>query len=302
MKLDKELISAIVGYISLSCWVIVFTPQIWKNFQEKTGKGLSVIFLWIWLIGDVFSIAGIIIEGLLPTMLYLGVYHALADILLIAQVYYYQKFNNREERDPLLPALSTGSGTFFPTISTISTIPTVPVIIQEDPDTITVLGSSSRIRNGLPLGRSTRHNRGDLSGRRRIIHGRDAEMNKAAVIVCAVPLSTFLSVMIIYNRGIAEYFGWLSAFLYIGARFPQILKNCTDKSVAGLSWLMFLFAITGNVTYCASILIKSLEKEYIISNLPWLVGAGGTLLFDIVIAIQFLMYDRGLPPVTPPIV
>lgn len=46
----------------------------------------------------------------------------------------------------------------------------------------------------------------------------------------------------------------------------------------------------GNATYGASILCHSVEKEYISTNLPWLIGSLGTMAEDAIIFVQFRMY------------
>jgi hypothetical protein len=46
----------------------------------------------------------------------------------------------------------------------------------------------------------------------------------------------------------------------------------------------------GNLTYGAGILFHSLEKEYLITNTPWLIGSLGTMVEDAIIFVQFRMY------------
>lgn len=41
------------------------------------------------------------------------------------------------------------------------------------------------------------------------------------------------------------------------------------------------------------ILFHSLEREYVIKNLPWLIGSLGTMVEDVTIFIQFKMYAGG---------
>ena len=41
------------------------------------------------------------------------------------------------------------------------------------------------------------------------------------------------------------------------------------------------------------ILFHSLEREYIIKNLPWLIGSLGTVAEDIMIFVQFKLYVDG---------
>lgn len=83
--------------ISIACWVVVFSPQIIENFRRQSADGLSLVFLIIWLAGDVFNILGAVLQGVLPTMIILAVYYTLADIVLLGQCFYYRGFNIREE-------------------------------------------------------------------------------------------------------------------------------------------------------------------------------------------------------------
>lgn len=75
----------------------------------------------------------------------------------------------------------------------------------------------------------------------------------------------------------------------MSSRFPQILKNRQTKC-EGLSLALFVFSVAGNLTYCASILIKSMEREYIIENMSWLVGSLGTVFLDFIVLGQFVHY------------
>lgn len=68
LNLDVEAISGILGSISIACWVVVFSPQIIENFRRSSAEGLSVEFVIIWLLGDVFNILGAVLQNVLPTM------------------------------------------------------------------------------------------------------------------------------------------------------------------------------------------------------------------------------------------
>ena len=84
--------------------------------------------------------------------------------------------------------------------------------------------------------------------------------------------------------------GYLSAMLYLGARIPQIIKNYREKSCEGLSLLFFLLSLLGNLTYGAGILAHSLDRQYVLTNVPWLLGSLGTMVEDVAIFIQFHLY------------
>jgi hypothetical protein len=57
-----------------------------------------------------------------------------------------------------------------------------------------------------------------------------------------------------------------------------------------LAIAMFLCALFGNVTYATSILVKSVDPEYLLRALPFLLGTAGTVVFDIIIFVQWLIY------------
>ncbi|XP_034224512.1 uncharacterized protein LOC117634488 isoform X1 [Prunus dulcis] len=98
------------------------------------------------------------------------------------------------------------------------------------------------------------------------------------------------------SSGIGNLLGWGMAAIYIGGRLPQIFLNIRKGNVEGLNPLMFVFAVLGNATYVASIILNSLDWSEIRPNLPWLVDAGGCMLLDIFILIQFFRYWRHQDP------
>lgn len=89
---------------------------------------------------------------------------------------------------------------------------------------------------------------------------------------------------------LAQTFGWLCAVLYLGSRVPQILLNYERKSCDGVSFMFFLFACLGNLTYVVSVLCGGSGAHYLWINASWLAGSVGTLFLDFAIFVQFFMY------------
>jgi hypothetical protein len=52
----------------------VYSPQILENYRLKSGEGLSVAFVVIWLLGDIFNLAGGLMAGIIPTAIILAIY------------------------------------------------------------------------------------------------------------------------------------------------------------------------------------------------------------------------------------
>lgn len=96
---------------------------------------------------------------------------------------------------------------------------------------------------------------------------------------------------------LGQLFGYLSAFLYLASRVPQILLNFRRKSCEGISLLFFLFACVGNLTFVLSILAYVPQEggrdewwRYVTVNASWLAGSFGTLVLDLGIFVQFFWY------------
>lgn len=64
-----ELISDVLAFR-----IVVYSPQLYENYTLQSGEGLSVLFVVIWILGDLSNLAGAILAGLLPTVIILGLY------------------------------------------------------------------------------------------------------------------------------------------------------------------------------------------------------------------------------------
>lgn len=104
------------------------------------------------------------------------------------------------------------------------------------------------------------------------------------------------------ERIIGRIFAWLCTSLYLTSRLPQIWKNYVRKSVEGLSMYLFVFAFLGNFFYVCSILTSPeahmpppASTNFFKESIPYLLGSGGTFIFDVTIVSQSFIY-RGKPP------
>ncbi|KZT28429.1 hypothetical protein NEOLEDRAFT_844459 [Neolentinus lepideus HHB14362 ss-1] len=102
------------------------------------------------------------------------------------------------------------------------------------------------------------------------------------------------------ERIVGRIFAWTCTTLYLTSRLPQIWKNYTRKSVEGLSIFLFVFAFLGNFFYVASILTSPSmylpppqAAVFIRESIPYLLGSGGTLMFDVTIVAQSFLYRPG---------
>lgn len=85
-------------------------------------------------------------------------------------------------------------------------------------------------------------------------------------------------------------FGWISAIIYCSSRIPQLYKNFLNSKVGDINPLYIMFSFLGNFSYCLSIFVKSLEAQWCWNQTPWIIGAAGPCLCDIIIMIQMCIY------------
>jgi len=246
------------GWISIACWIIVYQPQIWTCYKLKSGEGLSQVFILIWLAGDLSNLVGAVWQGLLPTMIILALYYSFCDIALLGQIHWY-RFVRKTYPERFRSVNSDEESPLIPKFE-------IKKWYQRDEvqSVLEWLGSIAFVvivgvgawqlnrGNGDKIPTSPEEEKWDLK---------------------------------------AQIFGWMSAFLYLGSRIPQILKNRETKC-QGLSFMMFGFAILGNVTYVLSILLQSLSLHHLWINLSWLVGSGGTIGLDVIVLCQFFWYKN----------
>lgn len=245
-----------------------------QNFVSKSAEGLSITFVIIWLAGDALNAAGAWFQGLLWTMIILALYYCACDCVLIFQYWYYRKYYHRGVK-----------------ISTISAS-------LEANERTPLIGDGNVIEDDL----SAVDDEEESSIRTQIIM-----YTIAAFLVVATGVAAWWVAEHGYGqnddqpkaptpepvgwRWDAQVAGWLSAILYLSSRVPQILKNRTTKC-EGLSLALFVFAVAGNLTYVASILLKSTKRDYLVESFSWLVGSLGTVFLDFIVLGQFIHYRK----------
>lgn len=119
------------------------------------------------------------------------------------------------------------------------------------------------------------------------------------------------------NQSASEIAGkvlsWMSTFLYLGSRLPQLYKNYVRKSTAGLSPTLFAAAFFGNFFYSSSLVTNpcawssfgpgegagwvdpegSVQSDWILRATPFFLGAAGVLIMDAAVGMQFWYYGDG---------
>jgi len=255
--MGHDSLSSIFGWISLACWIVVYSPQIAENYKRKSGQGLSVSFVVTWLLGDLCSLVGALWARLLPTVIMLAAYYSICDTVLLFQIYYYRWANpqlveeeetNASEETPLIHDEEGATPSEKQTPLALSFIRYVTALLF-----VFATGVAAWALDNAAHGGQHRER----------------------------PEEVF--------EWKSQVLGWTSAILFLSARIPQILKNFKSRC-DGLSPALFLFSISGNSTYAISICLASMEPRYLLANASWLAGSALTVFLDLFVLGQFAYY------------
>jgi uncharacterized protein with PQ loop repeat len=274
-------LSSLLGYLSILCWLVVFIPQLVENYRRKSSESISIHFILIWIVGDVCNLIGAMLQRLLPTVILLALYYCLSDVVLIWQILYYRAATPHA--------------------------PDEEVDVNDEEEVEEALRASESVAR--PNHQSSIDRLRGTTNQEESIELAVAQTSRLNVLVPIVLANVAVAGWLLYlvfthdsdrietlkKHTLAlwpQLFGWTSAILYLTARVPQILTNYKKQSCEGLSLGMFVFCVLGNVLYCASILTYSTEWSYVVVNLPWIIGSGGTLALDGVIFCQFYWYRK----------
>lgn len=104
-----------------------------------------------------------------------------------------------------------------------------------------------------------------------------------------------------FSQLVGRISAWVCTLLYMTSRLPQIWTNFQRRSVKGLSLLLFVSAFFANLLYSISILsnpkaVGPEREAFLMESLPFLLGACGTLVFDLVIIVQWYMWHKPTQP------
>jgi len=107
------------------------------------------------------------------------------------------------------------------------------------------------------------------------------------------------------SRLVYPKFGRMYGFEFIICTGLLTLVKYVRKSVEGLSMFLFVFAFLGNTFYVLSILSspkldapRAEAMAFLLESIPYLLGSGGTLIFDVTIVTQSFLYKPGRKPLT----
>ncbi|CEO58933.1 hypothetical protein PMG11_03625 [Penicillium brasilianum] len=335
------LISSVLGTLSIVSWLFAQLPQIYKNYQLQSTSGLSIFFLVIWCAGDASNLVGAIFTRQAGWQVVVASYYVFVDVTLVTQFFWYTHYKSRRHagynevpyshdhhsRGEVLQGVAlSGDDVTHP--------PPTPVDMTHKKSEVQDMGVQTGSTLNSNLGRTPPYNTEKFSSPRRSVRVTSTSTSPPfalprtmliASLLCAVlanaspshptpspsphpPISHAPREAILEVVG--RIFSWMSTFLYLGSRPPQLYKNYCRKSTEGLSPLLFMAAFCGNLFYSSSLLTNpnawadlapyggggwadehgNDRWEWIGRAIPFFLGAFGVLGLDGFMGVQFLMY------------
>lgn len=265
-------ISEISGYISILCWLGAQLPQVVVNYTHHSVEGLSWGFLLNWFAGDFTNFLGCILTKQLFFQTALGAYYMVIDCILGSQYIYYSRLDReRHERHRRLYYYSQQSEDRNDNngddeeqiVGSINTSPTRRTSSSSNKLlSASFVASFAKIADGAPIFYEANNSGGYFTA-----------------------------------ANIGRVIAWICTFMYLTSRIPQIMENYRRKSTWGTSMLLFMSALTGNVTYTIGITLSPEARgpnssAFLMNELPYLIGSAGTVIFDLTIFSQYLYYGN----------
>ncbi|XP_064384142.1 uncharacterized protein LOC135333159 [Halichondria panicea] len=243
-----------IGLSSILCWMMALIPQLVTNCRTgKADEALSVWFLMQWMMGDLTNLLGAVLTGQLFTQIATAVYFLMIDCVIVSQYFYYLIKNQGVQ----------GLRSFFKDKPQVlaGLLPGVVcgLLLASQGPSLWTHSYQTPPRTGRILQQSREIDWED------IFDFDDAKSVAGYVLGC------------------------ISAAFYVFAQIPQIIKNCRRCSVEGLSPILFILAMMGEITYCLGIFLYSVDPVFLLQRLPWIVGSGGALVFEFTIVVQFVV-------------
>ncbi|KAH3822172.1 lysosomal amino acid transporter 1 homolog [Dreissena polymorpha] len=258
----KGVASEVLGLASLGTWMVVSIPQMVKNCRHIQGiEGISFMLILMWTLGDSSNLIGSILTKQLKLQIYLAIYFVFADLILFVQYLYYnfhwKKKHRGYESIPATSPLPLNSGTGSQMVLCVSGA------------LLMCVHHSLWVLDSLP-------------------YQTEVRLNPAGRSLLATELGS--SIFNTVEEKVGYAIGVGSSICYVFSRVAQMFKNYKRKSTDGLSVMMFILAVFGNVTYGLSILVRQQDANYLVKHLPWLIGSLGVVFLDSALLSQFIYY------------
>ena len=330
-------LSTLLGSLSILSWLFAQLPQIFKNYSLQTTSGLSIFFLVEWCLGDTTNLLGALLTRQATWQVIVAGYYVCVDVVLVSQYIWYTHYKAWQEKTidgygEYERRNGGGNSDFLEDIRTLESASQGSLPADGNDKRRSSKPSTepkSAAFNGFRfpnLSSSPKEKATPSSSHRTITRLQHASPLPSpspktvlfVSLVCAVmanasPIQTFDSPTGDNETElVGRLLSWTSTVLYLGSRLPQIYKNYSRRSTAGLSPSLFVAAFFGNLFYSSSLLTNPLawasyppyglrgwvgfegsgRATWVALAIPFWLGAAGVLALDATIGIQFLMFGE----------
>jgi uncharacterized protein with PQ loop repeat len=331
-------ISNVLGALSICSWLFAQLPQIYKNYKIGSTSGLSIFFLVEWCLGDLGNLLGALFTHQAQWQVIIGGYYVFVDLCLVLQWVWYERLKhgrhlfrvwprngeyNESDRDDGLegvviegvspPSSSGGSDNNSMRKGKPRPIFRSPTFRRDPQDEKATPSPSSTPRcHTIRRSGSGPSSFPSPSPRTILMLACFMAMTQAS------PVHSTPSPLTVSSHGptrletAGTILSWLSTFLYLGSRLPQLYKNYKLQSTAGLSPSLFAAAFCGNLFYSLALATNpsawsdmgpygghgwagpsgSDRSTWIAAAMPFFLGAAGVLGLDASVGVQFLLYGE----------
>lgn len=330
--------SNLLGALSICSWLFAQLPQIYKNFNIKSTSGLSIFFLVEWCLGDLGNLLGALFTHQAHWQVVIGGYYVFVDLCLVMQWVWYERLRHGKHLFRIRPrggnednsdGRSSMDGVviegFSPRSSTEGSEdnsirksggprpifkapifrkdPTQDEKASPSPSTTPRCNTIHRSGPSSPFPSPSPRTMLMLACLVAMTQASPIDTTSAKTLATSGPtrLETAGTVL-----------SWLSTILYLGSRLPQLYKNYTRQSTAGLSPTLFAAAFSGNLFYSAALATNPLawssmepygghgwagpagsdRDAWVAAAMPFFLGAAGVLALDASVGVQFLLYGE----------
>ncbi|TKA29171.1 hypothetical protein B0A50_03681 [Salinomyces thailandicus] len=327
-----------LGTLSIVAWLFAQLPQIYKNYNLGSTSGLSIFFLVEWCLGDISNLLGALFTHQATWQVAIGAYYVFVDLCLVGQWIWYERLKHGHIMRKVWPRncgdrpeggmqemtidgasiqgqMSNGDGQMEADAGNAK--PSRPRIIFRQPTfererkSREELASSSLSRTPGGTGIYRAGASSPLpspSPRTMLLVACLIAITHASPLGRPTLQTTPTKATALETAG--TILSWMSTFLYLGSRLPQLFKNWQRKSTAGLSPLLFMAAFCGNLFYSSALLTNpcawfdfgpyggggwvgaagSDRARWVGAALPFFLGAAGVLGLDWSVGVQFFLY------------
>ena len=317
-------ISNTLGVLSICSWLFAQLPQIYKNYNLKSTSGLSIFFLVEWCLGDLGNLLGALFTHQAQWQVAIGGYYVFVDVCLVLQWVWYERLKHGRHLFRVWPRNGGGGSDIDQgpngVIEGVSPPTSRPRPIFRTP---TFRRDSTQDEKGTPSPSNTprchiiRHSGPSSpfpspSPRTMMMLACLIAITQASPIDTTKPALTLTSTGPTRLETAGTVLSWMSTFLYLGSRLPQIYKNYKLQSTAGLSPSLFAAAFSGNMFYSLALATNPLawsnmgpygghgwagaggsdRETWVAAAMPFFLGAAGVLALDASVGVQFLLYGE----------